>query len=309
MEYLVFRDAQQAKDTLEFLNRWNQRPTGSNWAGLVEHPSRHLYAVPVDDRVRPALDLSKVNATLMSEANASMEGFYFGPLSGRFYKPLHQCGDAELLIDEFVKGFGRLPFPLARSLFFASLGVLYAARCHLGEILTGEVAKGLPRYDSLSSWWQARCQEMHRHGELLHFLHGLNNSEKHSRPSVAVALLPEARYLMPHGEVIARGSEFMGEPRGLRLSAGGLFQAAPFAPGYERWRSPDPTQAHPDYGITGANFTFTIAGLPDRHLGQRLVDSKPPAVLRLYLDYHYDVLRAAIEQWNAASSQPNPSAT
>ena len=94
---------------MKALNEWYKKTHGSQWAEIYEHPSEFMYAVPFDTRVR---DVIREDAELVDEAEASKRGFYFSPLKGRFYKPLHKCQDAEILLAAFAESYRRAPFPV-----------------------------------------------------------------------------------------------------------------------------------------------------------------------------------------------------
>ena len=236
----------------------------------------------------------------MAETEATHVGFYFGPLNGRFYKPLHKCQDAEMLWKALADGYGRLSFPVGRCLFLSGIGALYAAEQNLGKILKGAASLALPHQAALSKWWEARLQEIHKCGELLHFLRALNNSDKHGAPSVPTGLRPIAKYVGEKGQLIAVGSEYMGDTMGFRMAAEGLFQSLPFAGGYEKWTETDDDNALARLSCQEAHFTFEILGLPKQHLGKEHGKFSPPDVLRVAIDYHYELVRKAIDFWREA---------
>lgn len=181
MNYLLFDDRAAALEVMEQMNAYGRQSQGPcfNWSDVLEHPVDLRFALPYDERMSGALNLAQTKGELVDEGEATKQGFYFGPLNGRFYKPLHKCQDAAILADNLAGAYGHAPFPVTRSLFLGALGSLYAVREHLKKTLQGPAAKALPYYGQMQQWWQARKEEMGRTGELLHFLHELNNSEKH----------------------------------------------------------------------------------------------------------------------------------
>jgi hypothetical protein len=304
MRYLIFSDRRTAAETLARLNAyWRQiQSSPGNWGGIWEHPVELKYAVDYDEPVSRAPELIPAGTEIVDLAEATRRGFYFGPLDGRFYRPLHKCQDAEILGSTLAGIYGHAPFPVVRSLFLAALSSLYSVREHLSKTLRGPAAKALPHYAAVRDWWEARRTEMFREGELLHFLYELNNSEKHGTPSVVVALHPLARYFGGGNVLNANGSQYLGNAMGLRLGAEGAFVSSGFAVGYEKWDLlPDP-HAIQSMGFDGAEFTFAILGLPRIHLGQPIAGDDPVTVLKLAVGYHFDLVRGAIEKWNSSSA-------
>lgn len=173
-------------------------------------------------------------------------------------------------------------------------------REHLSKTLRGPAAKALPYYTAVRDWWEDRRTEMFREGELLHFLYELNNSEKHGSASVVVALQPQARYFGGGNVLNATGSQYMGNAMGLRLGAEGAFASSGFAVGYEKWDLLSDPNAIRSMGFEGAEFTFSIVGLPRIHLGQPIAADDPVTVLKLAVGYHFDLVRGAIEKWNCS---------
>lgn len=300
MNYLLFTDVGEARATLAKLNEWSKTKIGSNWGNLKEHPARFIWALPFDERVKGALGPDCGGGRLVSQDEAYMEGFYFGPLEGRFYKPLHKCQETELLFQEFAGSYKNSPFPIQRSLFLGMLGAWYSVQENLKTILQGEVANSLPGHLALSAWWERQKEDIHRKGEILHYLRHLNNSEKHGEPGMPVGLLPMGRFLRKNGEIRAIGSQYMGDAMGLRMGAEGLFLMSQFEGGYEYWK---PTML-PDLGerfeILGAEFTFSLIGIPNAHLGCVMPATDPVSVGKLAVDYNYNLVRAAIQQWSVA---------
>lgn len=300
MNYLVFSGQAEAEQELCRINSWFKQTTGGHWGDLKEHPVKFLFAVPFDERVRGAFGAQPLPGTFMDEAEASKAGFYFRQLNGRFYQPLHKCQEAELLFQSLESFYPKVPFPVARSLFMSILGALYAAQQQLGKILKGPVAVSLLGHAEIQVWWKERTDEMHLHGELLHYLHGLNNSEKHGEPSVIVGLRPRARYYQHGGIIHAEGGEYMGDSIGTRMSAEGVFVARAFANGYELWKPQLTPEWAAGFGIHGVEFTFDLLGLPSKHLGQDHGAVTPVEVAKVAIDYHYELIREAIEQWKQA---------
>jgi hypothetical protein len=300
MDYLLFADRAEAERLTSKINDWLLARTGQRWGALIEHPSELKYAVPIDERVRGALPENLVKGAV-SEAEATRVGFYFSPLHGRFYKPLHKCEEAEILWGALNSGYGKLPFPVARCLFMGSLGALYSAEQHLKVILSGPAARALLGYSAIDAWWRKRRDEIHRQGELLHFLRSLNNSEKHGASNVPTGLRPTARLINSDGSQLTfSGTEFMGNPLGFRMSAEGPFRAESFAVGYERWIESDEASLHAFVTCKDAFFAFELLGAPSRHCGSLHQAKTPPEFLRLAIDYHFQLVRDAVLEWDKA---------
>ena len=268
----------------------------------MEHPVDIRFAVPFSDRVRGAFGESIPPGQILDEEQVLLDGFYLGPLNGRFYKPLHKCQEADLLCQSLAGVYPRAPFPVSRSLFLGILGALYSVQQNLDKILRGAAAQALPGYQGIAAWWKSRRDEIHRHGELLHYLQGLNNSDKHGSPSVPVGLKPKGRFWGEKGALLFTDSEYLGDALGIRMSAEGVFLRADFTEGYEQWNP------HPDIdwvtqsGFHGAEFTFELVGLPPTHLGMAFPARDPVSIARMAIHYHYELIRDAIHQWRRGAS-------
>lgn len=292
-----------AEAAVQKANDWVKRQGGTRWGDVVEHPAAFRYAVPFENNLRGAFG-TELPGQLASESQATALGFYFSPLNGRFYKPLHQCQSAETLVDALAETYGQLPFPVSRTLFHGALAFFYAVRENTRYIVTGEVAQSLPRFPDLRRWWNERTNEMYAQGELLHFLHGLHNSAKHGDASVPTHLRPMARYLDASGRtILASGCQYMADAMGTRFGSEGVFEAKPFAPGYERWCAHSNPSWVTNSGFRNAEFAFEIAGLPSTHVGLPIERRDPVSVASIALEYHYELVRGAINAWAAASQK------
>lgn len=303
MQYIIFANRILAMEALQRINTEGRKTKGQHfqWANVCEHPVDLQCALAYDPRTCGGLDLADLAGEIVEAADASHRGFYFGPLDGRFYKPLHKCQDASILAESLARAYGHTPFPVTRTLFLAALGSLYAVRSHIRKTMQGPAAKALPHADKIARWWADREREMNQEGELLRFLHELNNSEKHGTPSVPVGLQPQGVYLLTEKDAVVdfTGSQYMGNTMGLRLGAEGAFTTTPFAFGYEKWDAiPQPVDALKEFGIKHANFTFSILGLPKIHLGQPLLTADPVEVTRIAVGYYFDLVKGAIDVWN-----------
>jgi hypothetical protein len=304
MQYLIFANRALAAEALQRINTEGRKRNGPHfqWANVCEHPIDLRCALAYDPGTCRGLDLADLSGEIVEEADASHRGFYFGPLEGRFCRPLHKCQDASILAENLARAYGHTPFPVTRSLFHAAFSSLYSVRSHIKKTMQGPAAKALPHADEIARWWADREREMNQEGELLRFLHELNNSEKHGTPSVPVGLQPKGVYLLTEKDAVMEftGSQYMGNAIGLRLSAEGAFTTTPFGAGYEKWEAlPHPAQALKDFGIKHVNFTFSILGLPKIHLGQALKTAEPVEITRLAVDYYFDLVNGAIDAWNS----------
>lgn len=294
MQFLVFEDLDSARRAESEMNGYFRRRSQFSWGELIEHPVEMKFAVPFGSEVAAAFS-GPPPGRLISEGEAYREGFHLGPLNGRFYPAIERCQEGEALVEAFADCYSYVPFPVARALFLGALGAFYSAKCQIEETVEGPAAKMLPGTTALQKWWADRTAEIQRTDGVLKYLHVLYNTRKHGKP--ITGLKPTAQYRGGDGAVVAEGRQYLADAMGTRVSAEGVFQAEQFAPGYERWH---PVMNPETIGFADARFTFELVGLPATHLGANIASRDPVSVLRLALAYYWELVRGAIEQWNAA---------
>jgi hypothetical protein len=273
-EYAVVPSEGEALNLITRIDK--QKGFSSTWCEPIRHPVDAACLIRIDWSQLDGCQDILSGLSFISEQQAKMRGWYFGPFSGTFAREKQKMEDIHFLFDAIVDAYGKPNFPALRSLIVSFMSACYA----LKESLKTK-AKDAKLQPMLGIWWDARRREMDAPGELLHLFERYMHTEKHggalARQISSMDLSPVAAI----SELVVTSFPPGADPGTLKLSSEGAFVIA---------HSGTPMERRLPVGVHQAKYEVVVNDPPTLHLGTPLLSLALPYLLQVIRDYYANLL-------------------